>query len=72
MQANPQRVEGARLAIIAPKDIVFGMYRMFELLAENSPAIEELRQSGLAPQAEVFRQHAEAQNWLLGAGGDSR
>ncbi len=72
VQDNPRRVERARLAIVAPKDLVFGMYRMFELLAENSPAIEELRQSGRIPQAEVFRHRAEAQDWLLGAGGDSR
>ena len=70
MQANPQGVQSARLAIVAPKDIVFGMYRMFELLAENSPAIEELRRSGHAPQAEVFRQFEEAREWLLSATGD--
>ncbi len=64
-QANPQGIQDARLAIIAPEDHVFGLYRMFEMLAEHAPPVEELRQKGLAPNAEVFREYNEAREWLL-------
>ena len=67
LQQDPQRIRDARLAIIAPRDHVYGMYRMFELLAEHAPPVEELRQQGRAPEVRVFRQHDEAREWLLSA-----
>ena len=65
LQNNPQGIQGARLAIVAPEDHVFGLYRMFEMLAEHAPPVEDLRQKGLAPDAQVFRESAEAREWLL-------
>lgn len=64
-QKDPERIRGARLAIIAPKDHVYGSFRMFELLSEHAPALEELRAKGLAPVVRVFRQHEGAREWLL-------
>lgn len=46
------------------------MYRMFEMLSEHSPPVEELRRQGRAPVVKVFRRHDEARNWLLSAKGD--
>ena len=67
MRHDPMRFADARLAIVAIKDHVFGMSRMFQLLTEHSPMVEELRQKGLGPEAKVFRDHAEAREWLLAA-----
>lgn len=69
LQHDPQRLRDARLAIIAPRDHVFGMYRMFQLLSEHAPTVEELRRQGRAPEVRVFRKSGEAREWLLSAGG---
>lgn len=44
-----------RLAIVAPKDHVFGMARMYEILRSDAP--EQIR---------VFRDRDEARRWLYG------
>jgi len=65
LERDPQRIQDARLAIIAPRDYVYGMYRMFELLSAHAPSVEKLRAEGRAPHVRVFRQHDEARDWLL-------
>ena len=70
LRQDPQRIRDARLAIIAPRDHVYGMYRMFELLSEHAPPVEELRRQGHAPEVRVFRQQDEAREWLLSARGE--
>ena len=44
-----------RLAIVAPRDDVFGMARMYEILRSDAP--EQIR---------VFRDRPEAERWLQG------
>jgi hypothetical protein len=46
-----------RLAIVAPKDHVFGMARMYEILRSDAP--EQIR---------VFRDRDQAERWLYGGG----
>ena len=46
-----------RVAVVAPRDVVFGLARMYELLREGSPE-----------QVMVFRDLAAAEQWLLGSG----
>jgi hypothetical protein len=46
-----------RLAIVAPRDHVFGMARMYEILRSDAP--EEIC---------VFRDRAAAERWLRGGG----
>jgi hypothetical protein len=65
LEQDPQRIRDGRLAIIAPRDHIYGMYRMFELLSENAPPFEQLRQQGHAPEVRVFREQGEARDWLI-------
>ena len=44
---------GARLAIVAPKDVIYGMARMFEILRSDAP--QEIR---------IFRDLEEAREWI--------
>lgn len=44
---------GAKRAVVAPKDVLYGMARMFQMLHGEAP--EDLR---------VFRSIDEARNWL--------
>ena len=47
------RLEGGKLAIVAPRDLLFGMARMYEILRSESPV-----------EVRVFRQRDEAESWL--------
>jgi hypothetical protein len=47
------RLEGGKLAIIAPRDLLFGMARMYEILRGDSPV-----------EVRVFRERDEAESWL--------
>lgn len=51
---DPEDVS-TRLAIVAPRDDVYGMARMYEILRSDAP--EQIR---------VFRHRAEAEAWLFG------
>jgi len=44
---------GGRWAVVAPRDLVYGMARMYQLIRSGAPY-----------QIEVFRTHAEANRWL--------
>jgi hypothetical protein len=70
-QLNPDHIRDARLAIVAPQDHVYGTYRMFELLSEHAPVVEELRRKGMGPAVAVFRDHERAREWLLSTNGES-
>jgi hypothetical protein len=47
------RVEEGKLAIVAPRDLLFGMARMYGILRSESPV-----------EVRVFRQRGEAESWL--------
>jgi len=47
------RLEGGKLAIVAPRDVLFGMARMYEILRADSPV-----------EVQVFRGRDEAESWL--------
>ena len=64
-QTAPEAIKGGRVAIVASDDLVFGMSRMLELLAENEPLLNQLRHSGLGPEVSVFREYEPARVWLL-------
>jgi len=66
-QRRPDHIREARLAVVAPRDEVYAMFRLFQLQSEHAPVIEELRRKGLSPHVRVFREHAEARAWLLSA-----
>ena len=62
---HSEHIQEARLAVIAPRDEIYGMFRLFQQQAEHAPVIEELRAQGLAPTVAVFRDGARARDWLL-------
>jgi hypothetical protein len=47
------RLDGGKLAIVAPRDLLFGMARMYEILRGDSPV-----------EVRVFREREEAESWL--------
>jgi hypothetical protein len=47
------RLEGGKLALVAPRDLLFGMARMYEILRADSPV-----------EVRVFRERDEAESWL--------
>jgi hypothetical protein len=47
------RLEQGKLAIVAPRDLLFGMARMYEMLRDESPV-----------EVRVFRERNEAESWL--------
>lgn len=47
------RLEEGKLAIVAPRDLLFGMARMYEMLRNDSPV-----------EVRVFREREEAESWL--------
>ena len=47
------KLEEGKLAIIAPRDLLFGMARMYEILRDGSPV-----------EVRVFRDRDEARSWL--------
>ena len=47
------RLESGKFAIVAPRDFLFGMARMYEILRSDSPV-----------EVRVFRDRAEALQWL--------
>ena len=51
----PQR-RNAKIAIIIPSDLGFGLSRMYEAFSENQ---------GMPQSIHVFRNHADAEKWLL-------
>ena len=51
------RLEEGKLAIVAPRDLLFGMARMYEMLRDDSPV-----------EVRVFRERDEAESWLAGRG----
>ena len=51
------RLEEGKLAVIAPRDLLFGMARMYEMLRDDSPV-----------EVRVFRERDEAESWLAGRG----
>jgi len=55
-----ERIGSGRVAVYAPKPLLFGVARMFESLSERLP--NELR---------VFRDRGVAEAWLRGAGDES-
>jgi hypothetical protein len=50
---------GGRFAIVAPRDLVFGLGRMYETFREMTP--------GSTKQVSVFRDRAAALGWLSGS-----
>ncbi len=51
---NTQLVRNRRVAMLAPSDLVFGMFRMWEMSVDD-----------LGYEIRVFRQRMDAMNWLL-------
>jgi len=51
---HPHLLLNYRLAMLGPSDLVFGMFRMWEMNIDD-----------MAYQIKVFRQREEAMNWLL-------
>lgn len=47
------RLKEGKLAIVAPRDLFFGMARMYEILRSESPV-----------EVRVFRERGEAESWL--------
>lgn len=47
------RLEEGKLAIVAPRDLLFGMARMYGILRDDSPV-----------EVRVFRERDEAESWL--------
>lgn len=46
-------LEEGKVAIVAPRDFLFGMARMYEILRDGSPV-----------EVRVFRERGEAESWL--------
>jgi len=64
-EAHPEQIRGAKLAVVAVNEIVYGMSRMLELLMDSSPVAEKLRERGAYGEMNVFRDIEEARSWLL-------
>jgi len=48
--------QGGKTAVVAPKDLVYGLARMFQIMSDTDDFPFETR---------VFRSYEEAEQWLL-------